>query len=66
MFAFNVQGACRIRTSEKRLPHPRCWQMCGFSPVWVRMCTVKALRWMKLLLHPGVEQAYGRSLVCIL
>ena len=44
-------------TSEKRFPHPMCWHLCGFSPVWVRMCTVRALLWMKLLPHPGVVQA---------
>lgn len=39
-------------TSEKLFPHPSCLQLCGFSPVWVRMCTVNALRWMKLLTQP--------------
>jgi len=40
--------------------------MCGFSPVCVRMCTVRALRWMKLFPQPGVLHWYGLSLVCIL
>ena len=44
-------------TSENRFPHPRCWHLWGFSPVCVLACTVRALRWMKLLPHPGSLQA---------
>ena len=52
-------------TSENRLPQPICPHWCGFSPVCVRMWTVSALLWMKLLPHPGVIHEYGRSLVWI-
>jgi len=36
-------------TSEKRFSQPWHWK--GFSPVCVRMCTVRALLWMKVLLQ---------------
>ena len=46
-------------TSAKRFPQLSSSHICGFSPVWVRMCTVRALRWMKHLPHH--VHVYGRS-----
>ena len=39
--------------------------MWGLSPVWVRLWTVRALAWMKLLPHWGQSQCHLRSLLWI-
>ena len=54
-----------IRTSEKAFPHPMYSQWWGFSPVCVRMCTVKALLWIKLFPQSVQLHEYGLSFVCI-
>lgn len=61
-----VRRMCKTRlllTSENALWQPSWSHTWGFSPVWVRECTVSALRWIKLLLQSATVQWYGRSLV---
>lgn len=45
-----------VLTSEKAFWQPSWSHTWGFSPVWVREWTVKALRWMKLLLQSFTVQ----------
>ena len=53
-------------TSEKALSQFGTIHLCGFSPVWVRIWTVSALRCMKLLSQQCLQvHSYGLSLVWI-
>lgn len=52
-------------TSEKAFWHSSLSHRYGFSPVCVRKCTVKALRWMKVLPQSFTSQRHGRWLVWI-
>lgn len=45
-----------LLTSENALWQPSWSHTWGFSPVWVRECTVSALRWIKLLLQSATVQ----------
>ena len=50
---------------RKTLTLPQRSHMCGFSPEWTRMCTVRADRCMKGLLQPCSGQTCGLSPLCI-
>ena len=55
-----------IVNDKDSLTFPHRSHICGFSPEWTRICTVKADRCMKGLPHPFSGQTWGLSPVWIL